>query len=64
MTVFLAQDLTRGAAHPEPDEFIRPVILSLSATMARIRAGTICDAKTIIGVLLAHRLLGKRALLR
>jgi len=57
LTVFLAEGLTRVAASPEPDEQVRPVILSLQEALAKIRSGAICDAKSIIGVLFAARLL-------
>ena len=53
MTVFLAQDLTQVGAQPEADEFVTPVVLSFKEALAKIRSGAICDAKTIIGVLLA-----------
>ena len=33
LTVFLAQDLTHVTAHPEPDELIRPVTLTLRLMM-------------------------------
>ena len=59
LTIFLAQGLRRVAAHPEPDEVIRPVILSFGEALARIRSGAICDAKTIIGVLFAQRVLAE-----
>ena len=60
LTIFLAQGLRRVAAHPEPDEVIRPVILSFEEALARIRSGAICDAKTIIGVLFAARVLRRQ----
>ena len=60
LTVFLAQGLRRTAAHPEPDELVRPVILSFEQALAKIRSGAICDAKTIIGVLFAQRVLAQR----
>ncbi len=62
MTLFLAQHLTHVGASPEPDELIKPVVLSIREAMAKIRSGAICDAKTIIGVLFAQRYLiqGKR----
>ena len=50
MTVFLATQLTRTAANPEPDEIIRPVVLTLAQAFRKIRSGSICDAKTIIGL--------------
>jgi ADP-ribose pyrophosphatase len=57
LTIFLAQDLTCAKAQPEPDELVRPVVLSLETALAKIRSGAICDAKSIIGVLFADRLL-------
>ena len=56
MTVFLARGLTPVVARPEPDELVTPVILSLREAMKRIRSGAICDAKTIIGVAFAARI--------
>lgn len=53
MTLFLAQDLRWIGARPDPDEFVQPVVLSLKAARAKIASGAICDAKSIIGVLLA-----------
>ena len=60
MTVFLATGLTQGVAHPEPDELVTPVVLTLSEALAKIRSGTIRDAKTIIGILFAQRDLRQR----
>lgn len=56
LTVFLAEGLTRTRAKPEPDEDVRPVVLSLRQALARIASGAICDAKTIVGLLTAQRL--------
>jgi len=56
LTVFLAQGLTPVAARPDPDEFVRPVVLPLRTALSRIASGSICDAKTIIGVLFARRI--------
>ena len=53
MTFFLATALTQRQAHPEPDEVLVPVVLSLKHAFAAIRSGEICDAKTIVGVLWA-----------
>ena len=55
LTVFLAQDLTQVSAHPEPDELLKPIVLTLRQAVSRIHAGVICDAKTIIGVLVTQR---------
>jgi len=57
LTIFLAQGLRYVGAHPEADECVRPVVLTLRDALRRIRTGSICDGKTIIGVLFAQRLL-------
>ena len=57
MVVFLASGLTRTTASPDPDEEIRSVILTVRSALAKIRSGEICDAKSIIGILLARRFL-------
>ena len=57
LTVFLATGLTQMGARPEPDEVVTPVVLSLQRALAKIRSGAICDAKSIIGVLFAQRIL-------
>ncbi len=53
MTIFRADHLTLTGAHPEEDEFLSLVTLSVREAFAHIRSGAICDAKTIIGVLSA-----------
>ncbi len=57
MILYLATDLHPVPARPEPDECVEPVLLSLPHALAKLRSGRICDAKTIIGVLLARDLL-------
>ncbi|MBI3330956.1 MAG: NUDIX hydrolase, partial [Candidatus Omnitrophica bacterium] len=57
ITIFLAEGLTPARAQPDPDESVRPVVLSVRAALAKIRSGAICDAKSIIGVLFAQRLI-------
>ena len=47
--VFVAHGLTQGPMHPDEGEFVRRVWLPLEDVVAAIRAGLICDAKTIIG---------------
>jgi ADP-ribose pyrophosphatase len=51
MAIFLARDLRQGRAQPESDESIRKRMVSLSDTVQRIMSGTICDGKTIAGIL-------------
>ena len=51
--VYMAHGLTQGLEHPDEGEFVRSVWLPLEDVVAAIRAGLICDAKTIIGVFAA-----------
>lgn len=60
MHLFLAQKLLYVGAKPQPDELIKPVKLSLEQALTKIHKGNICDAKTIIGILLANHLFRKR----
>ena len=60
LTVFLGTGLTQEAVHPEADELVAPVLLTLSQALAKIRSGAIRDAKTIIGLLFAQRQLRRR----
>ena len=60
MTVFLATGLTQATASPEPDEMVRPLVMSLREALGKIRTGAIRDAKTIIGLWLAARYLQRR----
>ena len=57
LTVFLARDLTPAEARSDEDEFVTPVTLTFRTAMAKIDAGHICDAKSIIGIILAQRFL-------
>ena len=50
MTLFLAQDLTWAPLRPDPDERVRPAVMTLTQALRKIRTGAICDAKTIIGM--------------
>lgn len=57
MTVYLAEGLTAGEAHPEEDESIECQMVGLSQALQMIESGEICDGKTISSVLwLAERL--------
>lgn len=56
LTVFLASGLTRGVSEPDPGELVTPVVLSFDRALRNIRSGAICDAKTIIGILFAERI--------
>lgn len=55
MHLFFALDLIPGSAHPEADEHLQAVILSLPTALEMIRRGDIRDAKTITTLLLWDR---------
>ena len=56
---FLASGLTRGDANPESDEFIQPVSHTLKDGLRMIERGEIVDAKTIVALFMADRLINK-----
>jgi ADP-ribose pyrophosphatase len=49
--IYEARDLRPGSFNPDDDEFIEPVILSLSRVLRMIRNGSVQDSKTIIALL-------------
>jgi ADP-ribose pyrophosphatase len=51
MHIFAAQGLRQGQAHPEADEQIELRILTLREAEKWIRNGTICDGKSVAGIL-------------
>jgi ADP-ribose pyrophosphatase len=51
MWLFAAEELQRGEAEPEEDEFISLRFVPLSSAMRQVQNGTIRDAKTIAGIL-------------
>jgi len=55
MTAFLAEDVTEGAASPEPYEIIEPCWFAWSEALRMIRDGEIRDAKTILTLLYVDR---------
>lgn len=55
MHLFFALDLTAGSSHPEADEHLQPVILTLDQALGMIRSGEIHDAKTVAILLLWDR---------
>ena len=57
ISLFLAQELTRGESHPDDDEFLNVVKVPLSELVASVTRGEITDAKTICAVMLAERCL-------
>ena len=55
--MYLAQELTEGACHPDEDEFLSVERIPFSALVEQVRQGEIKDAKTVALVLKA-KLLG------
>jgi len=51
MSLFLAEELTKGEAEPEDDEVIHIEMVPLAKAVRMVIQGKICDAKTISGVL-------------
>ena len=54
--LFIAEDLTAGANHPEPDEDLEPITVKMTDAIAMCLDGRIKDAKTITTLLLWERL--------
>ena len=50
MQIFLARDISEGAAQPEPDEQIEILRMKFSEAIALVRSGKIHDGKTIIAL--------------
>ena len=51
--MYLAQDLSQGACHPDEDEFLRIERVPFDTMVQRIMDGEITDAKTVAAVLKA-----------
>ena len=51
MTVFVAEDLTAGPAHPEPDESIEARWFTTEQIRRLIQTGGIADGKTLVAFL-------------
>ena len=51
MSLYLAEGLAKGEAHPEPDEQILPRAVPLTQVDAMIRNGRLRDAKSLAGLL-------------
>jgi ADP-ribose pyrophosphatase len=49
--IYLARDLHQGQAHPDPGEFLDVDKIPLTELVAMVEAGTVQDAKTVIGLL-------------
>ena len=55
--VYLAQGLHAGSSHPDEDEFLNTEKIPLEELSRMVMDGTIDDAKTIVAVLKAEKLL-------
>jgi ADP-ribose pyrophosphatase len=49
--IFVARNLRPGRFHPDEDELIRPVKMTLRDALRRIQRGLIKDSKTLVGLL-------------
>jgi len=56
--LFVAEELTSGAARPEPDEHLVPVTVDLEEAIRMCLRGEIKDAKTVTSLLLWEKLKG------
>ncbi len=57
--LYLARDLTFGAAHPDEDEFLEPLRVPFDTAVAQCLNGELTDAKTVAAILKAKILLGR-----
>jgi len=55
--LYLAQELSAGAEHPDEDEFLNVVRVPLDEVVAMIERGEITDSKTICAVLMANNII-------
>ena len=55
--IYLATELKAGVQHLDADEFLHMEVIPLEELVREIMAGNVRDAKTIIGVLKAEKLL-------
>ncbi len=57
IAVYLAEGLSKGETDLDDDEFIELEKLPLKEAVAQIRSGALKDGKTVVGLLLAERVL-------
>lgn len=62
ISIFLATDLAQHEAQPDEDEFVRVEWMPLEEAVACVMRGEICDAKTAVGLLMAHQRFGQPCL--
>ncbi|MEW5762317.1 MAG: NUDIX hydrolase [Bacillota bacterium] len=56
MHLYLATELKAGPQMPDGDEFVEVVQVPFREALAMVRNGTICDAKSVVGLLFAAHL--------
>lgn len=61
IAIYLATGLSQHPSHPDADEFLQLTKIPLAQAVAQCMAGEIRDSKTLIGLLMAQRVLHKRA---
>jgi len=59
MYLFLCEELSPGPTRHELDEQLETVIVAWDEAVAMARDGRICDAKSILGILLCDPLLNR-----
>lgn len=62
ISIYLATNLTQHEAHTDEDEFLNLVKMPLEEAVARCMDATFTDGKTIVGLLMAQKVLSARAL--
>ena len=58
--IYLALDLTSGETHPDEDEFLNVEKYAFKDALSLAVSGAIPDAKTLIGLLMAEKVLAER----
>lgn len=59
ISIYLATGLTAGEVDPDDDEFLNIVKMPLAGLVGMAMRGEITDSKTLIGILMADKLLAK-----
>jgi ADP-ribose pyrophosphatase len=63
IALYLATDLSQHETHRDADEFLRLKKMPLSEAVLGVMNGEFQDAKTCLGLLMAHKALGDRAMM-
>jgi ADP-ribose pyrophosphatase len=58
--IYLAQGLSQGNTHPDEDEFLGLVRISLDDAIAMVMRGEIRDSKTICGLMMAREVISRQ----